>query len=121
MDGPERWMTKDEAIVWLNVWRETSIPKYNLVFSTSFRSFYISSGVKNVYLNGLIDELISRVRESDHDPITTVAEYNYEMDNILAMSDIGHTITHRFAGFMERASYDVLLFLKEKEKEMNQK
>ena len=121
LKGPKRWITKEEAIVALNVWRETCVPKYNLYYPPAFNHHYtISSGVKNVYLNGLIDDLIERIEISFHDPITVVAEYNYEMDNILTMSDNSHHVTHQFAGFMERASYEILLYLKEKEKELNE-
>ena len=116
----EKWMTRDEAVTWLTVWREQNVPKHNLYFPITIKRS-ITSGVENVYLNGMIDELIERVRESNEDPITAVAEYYYEMDEILATSDDDHYITHRFAGYMERASYDVLIFLKEKEKEMNRK
>lgn len=114
----ERWMTREEAIAWLKVWREQNIPKHNLYFPILIKQ-KISSGVDNVYLTGMIEELIERIRESDDDPVTTVANYYYEMDEVLATSADDHFITHRFAGYMERASYDVLLFLKDKEKEMN--
>ena len=122
MDDAEKWMTRGEAIAWLNEWRKECIPRFNLTFvPVSKLSRGYSSGWKNVYLNGLIDQLIERIRKSHHDPVTVVAEYNWEMDGILTMSDLSHKVTHQFAGFMERASYEVLLFLKEKEKEMNRK
>jgi len=114
----ERWLTRDEAIVLLKVWRDQNVPKHNLYFPAIVKKI-IASGTENVYLTGMINELIERIRESNDDPITTVADYYYEMDEVLATSDEDHFITHRFAGYMERASYDVLLFLKEKEKEMN--
>ena len=122
MDGPEKIMTKEEALAWLSVWRSENIPKYNLYFPpVAYMKRGICSGMKNIYLNGLVDELAERIRMGRYDPVTTVADYNYEMDNLLAMSDNNHHVTHRFVGFMERASYEILLFLKEKEKEMNRK
>ena len=114
----ERWLTRDEAIAWLRVWEDQNVPKHSLYFPVIAKRI-ITSGVENVYLTGMIKELTERIRESNDDPITAVANYYYEMDEVLATSDDDHFITHRFAGYMERASYDVLLFLKEKEKEMN--
>lgn len=122
MDDAERWLTKDEAIELINIWRHEAIPTKNLYYATiQCSKIHLSSGVRNAYLNVMLDLLIERIRKSDHDPITVVATYNYDMDNILAMSDMEHQITHRFAGFMERSSYDLLLYLKDKEKELNQK
>ena len=104
--------------MYINVWREMNVPKHNLRFPTMTK-WSITSGVEYVYLNFMVDELIDRVRKSQYDPITAVAEYYYEMDEILSMSDNDHHITHYFAGYMERESYDVLNYLREKEKEMN--
>ena len=103
----EKWMTREEAVVWLRVWKDQNVPKHNLYFSV-MNPKRITSGTENVYLTGMINELIELVRESNDDPITTVANYYYEMDEVLAMSDDDHFITHRVAGFLERASYDVL-------------
>lgn len=114
----ERWLTREEAVALINEWKKENIPKYNLHFSTMNKS-RITSGVENVYLTVMTNELIERIRNSDDDPITTVAEYTHFMDNILAVSDIDHTITHQFTSYMGSASYDVLLYLKETEKEMN--
>ena len=114
----ERWLTREEAIAWLKIWRDQNMPKHNLYFPAIVRKT-IASGTENVYLTGMINELIEQIRESNDDPVTTVANYYYEMDEVLATSDDDHFITHRFAGYLERASYDALLFLKEKEKEMN--
>lgn len=122
MDDNERWLTKDEAIRLINEWREEAIPTKNLYYARIKCSLVqFSSGVRNAYLNTMLDYLIERIKKSDHDPITVVATYNYEMDDVLAMSDADHRVTHRFAGFMERSSYDLLLYLKDKEKELNEK
>lgn len=122
MDDNERWLTKDEAIELINIWRNEAIPSKNLYYPRIKCSLiHFSSGVQNIYLNAMLDYLIEQIRESSHDPITVVATYNYDMDDILAMSDASHRVTHRFAGFMERSSYDLLLYLKDKEKELNQK
>lgn len=122
MDGPVHWLTKDEAIMFINEWRKEAVPQNNLYFSRILpNKFHLSSGFKNVYANAMLDLLIERIKKSDHDPITVVAQYNYEMDDILAVSDMDHHVTHYFASFMERESYDLLLYLKDKEKELNLK
>ena len=123
LKSPEHWLTKDEAIMLLKIWKQEYILNHNLYYIavSKIRNYGYSSGFKHSYLNTLIDILIDRIQNSDHDPITTVAEFNYMMDDVLAMSDNDHRLTHRFAGFMERASYEVLLYLKEKEKELNEK
>ena len=122
LNGPERWLTKDEAIDLLNIWRRDYILHHNLYYVavSKIRNYGYSSGFMHAYKECMIDILIDRIRKSDHDPITTVAEFNYEMDDVLAVSDNDHRLTHRFAGFMERSSYEVLLYLKDKEKELNQ-
>lgn len=112
-----RWLTREEAVVWLMAWKDQYVPKYNLDFGPGIKR-RITSGLEHVYLTGLIDELIERVREGKEDPITEVAMYYYDMDEILATSDDDHYITHRFAGFMENAAHDVLGYLQKKEKEM---
>lgn len=120
---PEHWLTKEEAVLLLNIWKEEYIQKHNLYYMpiSRIRDYGYSSGFKYAYLCEMIDMLVVRICHSKHDPITTVAEFNYEMDDVLAVSDDDHRITHRFAGFMERSSYEVLLYLKEKEKELNKK
>lgn len=113
----ERWLTREEAVVWLLAWRDEFVPKYNLDFSPRMNRA-ITSGLEAVYMNGLIDELIERVRNGTEDPITEVAMYYYEMDEILATSDDDHYITHRFASFMEDKAHSVLTYLQKKEREM---
>lgn len=112
-----QWLTREEAVVWLTAWLDMTAPKYNLDFSFAIKR-RITSGLENVYLTGMVDELIERIRNSNDDPITVVANFYYEMDDILAMSDDDHFITHRFASFMENAAHDALFFLQKKEKEM---
>ena len=112
-----RYMTKEEAVVWLMAWADDYIPKYNLDFGPSMKH-RITSGLEHVWLHGLVDELIDRVRNGNEDPTTEVAMYYYEMDEILALSDDSHLITHRFAGFMEEWAHCILSYLKKKEKEM---
>ena len=111
------WLTRDEAVCWLMAWRDHYIPQYNLDFGPRMKRT-ITSGLENVYLNGLIDELIERVRNGTEDPITEVAMYYYEMDEVLALSDDDHLITHRFASYMENAAHAVLSYLQKKEREM---
>lgn len=112
-----RWLTREEAVCLLFAWKDQNIPKYNLDFGPRMK-MVITSGLENVYLTGLIDELIERIRNGYMDPISEVAEYWYEMDEILATSDDDHFITHRFAGFMANSAYEVLNYLKKKEKEL---
>ena len=58
LDAGERWLTKEEALAWLWVWKEEYIPKHNLYFPPASRlSTVYTSGVRYVYLNGLVDEL----------------------------------------------------------------
>ena len=115
---PNRLMTPQEAVVWLMAWRKENVPLYHLDFSDNMKRC-ITSGLEFVYLNYLVDTLIKRIRESYTDPITEVANYYYEMDDVLAMSDDGHYITHRYASYMENAAHDILSYLSKKEKEMN--
>lgn len=115
----ERWMTPTEAVCWLFVWRAQNVPKFGLYFPVLAKRF-ITSGVEAVYQNGMINQLIYLIQHSDEDPITVVARYHAEMDEILSTCDDDHFITHRFAGYMERASFEVLQYLKSKEKEMNE-
>lgn len=112
-----RCLTKDEAIVWILAWAETSIPKYNRDYQSSMRN-HITSGVAASWMQGLVDELIDRIRNGTEDPITEVAMYYYEMGDIIERSDDDHVITHRFAGFMEEWSHCILSYLKKKEQEM---
>lgn len=112
-----RYMTREEAVVWLMAWAEHYIPKYNLDFSPAMKQ-RITSGVSYVWLHGLINELIDRVRNGTEDPITEVAMFYYEMDEVLALSDDNHLVTHRFAGFMEEWAHCILSYMKKKEKEM---
>ena len=114
------WMTREEAIAYMRAWKDFFIPKYNLDFSYRIKT-RLTSGSEYVYATGMINDLIERVRESNYDPITTVAMYYYEMEEVLATSDDSHFITHRIAGYLENASYSVLSYLQKKEKEMNQK
>ena len=115
---PQRWMTKEEALFYLRVWEETNVPKHNLNYPTMTR-FAVTSGVENSYLTTMIRDLARLVIKSDLDPITVVAQYNQDMEEVIAMSDNNHFITHYVAGFLDRWSYEVLLYLKEKEKELN--
>ena len=114
----ERWLTRDEAIVCLRIWSAQNIPRHNLYYSMMSKT-EITSGVENAYLTGMIGQLIELIRESDEDPVSVVAGYYSDMDEILSTSDDDHFITHRVAGYLENAAHDVLLFLKEIEKEMN--
>jgi len=59
--------------------------------------------------------LIRRIENGKEDPITEVAMYYYDMDEILATSDDDHYITHRFAGYMEEAAHAVLNYLQKKD------
>lgn len=113
-----RELTKEEGLMYLKVWGELNIPKYNLHYPMMAK-LSITSGVENVYLTGMIRELYKRIVKSDEDPVTVVAEYNHEMDEVLALSDNDHIITHHFAGYLERSSYDLLQYLKDKEREVN--
>ena len=114
----ERWLTRDEAITCLKIWSAQNIPRHNLYYSLMSKT-EITSGVENAYLTGMIGQLIELIRESDEDPVSVVAGYYSDMDEILSTSDDDHFITHRVAGYLENAAHDVLLFLKEIEKEMN--
>ena len=114
-----RVLNKDEAVTWLMTWRKENIPLYHLDFSEKMK-YCITSGLEFIYLNQLVDILIDRIRQSPFDPITEVANYYYEMDDVLAMSDDGHYITHRYASYMENAAHDILNYLTRKEKEMNE-
>lgn len=116
----EKWLSRDEAITCLRIWAAQNIPRHNLYFSMMSKT-EITSGVEHVYLTGMIGQLIELIRESDEDPVSVVAGYYQEMDDVLSTSDDDHFITHRVAGYLENASHDVLLFLKEIEKEMNRK
>ena len=113
-----RELTQREGLIYLKVWGELNIPKYNLHYPMMTK-WSITSGVENAYLTGMVRELSRRILKSNEDPVTVVAEYNHEMDEVLALSSDDHTITHYFAGFLERSSYDLLLYLKDKEKEVN--
>ena len=115
----DRPLTKEEAVALLIVWRDQNIPKYNLDFSPAIKR-HITSGLENVYLNGLWGILMDQIRDSPYDPITVVANYYYEMDDILAMSDDDHFVTHRFASVMENAAHDIMSFLMEQERSLNQ-
>lgn len=121
-------MTQKEGVAWLEAWREIHIPiamqKYSLLepkmngeldFSPKCLQ-KITSGVEYVWLNGLVDDLIKRVRDGEWDPVTEVAMYYEEMDAVLATSPDNHFITHRFAGFMAENAHDILWFLMKKEK-----
>lgn len=114
----ERWLTRDEAVTCLKIWASQNIPRHNLYYSLMSKT-EITSGVENAYLTGMIGQLIELIRESDEDPVSVVAGYYSDMDEILSTSDDNHFITHRVAGYLENAAHDVLLFLKEIEKEMN--
>lgn len=111
-------MTRDEGILLLEVWREFYVPKHGLDFS--IRSLrYITSGTEYVYLNGLVDELEDRIRDdSEFDPVTEIGMYIEEMEEVLALSDNHHFITHRYCSFMQSAAHDILWFLIRKEKNM---
>ena len=118
----ERWMKREEAIAWIRVWIEMSSPRFNLQYPTSFRGgTSVTSGVERIYLNAMAEELADRIRHGKRDAVTEVAEYNLEMDDVWRHCDRQHFVTFRFVGFMERASKELLSFLKQKEKEMNQK
>ena len=116
---PEKWLTKEQAIAWLAVWRDCRVPKYNLDFSIRTKRG-ISSGTESAYISHLLNTLIERIRESNDDPLTVVGRFWYAMDEILATSDDDHYITHQFAGFMENETHRILNFLQRKEKEMNE-
>ena len=117
----DKWLTREEAVAWVKVWGEQNIPKHNLRFPNSFLDHTITSAIENVYLTGLVNELIERIRTGNDDPVTEVAKYYYEMDEILINSDDSQFTVHFFASYMESAAYDVLIFLKDKEKELNRK
>lgn len=110
-------MTREQAVVWLMAWREQYIPKYNLDFSDNIKR-YVTTGVASVWMNALVDDLIDRVQNGTEDPITEVAMYYYDMDEVLALSDDSHLVTHRFAGFMEEWAHTILSYLQKKEREM---
>ena len=100
MSCMDRLLTVREAVLLLNEWRRLNIPRYNLDFSIGF-SRAITSGRHD-------------------DPITEVANYYYELDEVLAMSDDDHYVTHRFASYMENATHDIMNYLHKKEKELNE-
>lgn len=110
-------MTKEEGVACLRAWKNHYVPKFNLDFGPGIKR-RITSGLENVYLTALIEDLIERIRNSEFDPITEVAMYYYEMDEILALSDDDHFVTHRFAGFMEESAHDILNFLQKIEAEL---
>lgn len=114
------WMTNAEGVIWLKAWKRERVPKYNLYFPRRTLKNGISSGIEAVWQNCLIDELIERVRNSEFDPVTEVAMYYYEMDEVLAMSDDDHFITHRFAGYMSEQAHAILSYLQKIEKERHQ-
>lgn len=115
----DRLLTVREAVLLLNEWRRLNIPRYNLDFSIGF-SRALTSGHEYVFLNYLVDYLIKRIEKGHDDPITEVANYYYELDEVLAMSDDDHYITHRFASYMENATHDIMNYLHKKEKELNE-
>ena len=113
----DRWLSKDEANALLQVWRDENIPVTNLDFSLKC-THKITTGVENVILNLMCDKLYNRINTSAYDPITEVAGYYYEMEEILATSDDDHIITHRYASYLENAAHDLLGFFIKKEKEI---
>jgi len=113
-----KWLSREDAVRCLKIWAEHNIPRHNLYYSVMSKT-EITSGVEHAYLTGMIEQLIELVRESDEDPVSVVYGYYQEMDDLLSTSDDDHFITHRVAGYLENAAHDVLLFLKEIEKEMN--
>ena len=110
-------MTKEEAVVCLLAWKDRYVPKHNLDFGPEMKRG-ITSGLENVYLNGLIEDLIERIRNSEFDPITEVAMHYYELDELLATSDDDHFITHRFVGYMEDSTHAILSYLQKIEREI---
>lgn len=113
-------MSRDEALIWLETWREMYVPTKDLDFSERCLT-HITSGTKNVYLNSLINLLEDQIRTGEDDPITEVAKYHYEMKEILELADLKDRRKQQFASFMEESSDDILWFLKKKEKEKRQK
>lgn len=115
----DRFLTKKEAVALLFAWREANSPKYNLDYRFGY-SRYITSGVEHSFIEELLSTLIERIRNSNQDPITEVASYYYEMDEVLATSDDDHFITHNFASFMENKAHDIMNYLRKCEKEINE-
>lgn len=100
-------MTKDEAIRWINMWRQINLPKGELNFCLRL-GCRITSGEKFVNVNSLADRMISQIQTTDYDPIWIVHEYYIWMDSIYSESDFGH----EFAGYMSNLALDLLEFLR---------
>lgn len=120
-------MTKEDGIFYLNEWLEDILsatmekwkvmdPKSKGRLNFGWKCIdHITSGVEYVWLNGLADELESRINKSSWDPVTVVADYIEEMDCVMALSDRSHMITHRFCVFMIDNAHDLLWYLMRKE------
>lgn len=117
-NAEKRWLTREEAVALLITWRKLNVPQYNLDFSYSMICGRITSGLENIYINGLVDELIERIRNSALDPITVVANYYYEMDKQLVESSDESFRLHFFASYMENKAHDILWYLRSAEKEI---
>ena len=124
------WLTRNEGLMWIRAWREIYIPKRirdwapwkgkKLDFGPKSRKT-VTSGVAWVWMNGLADELEERIAKGADDPVSEVAAYLDEMDEVLALSDESHYVTHRYAAFMWDAAHDALWYLMRKEQTRNER
>ena len=72
-------LNRTETILLIRAWQRESKRRGELDYSANMK-FRLTSGTEQVYLDGMVEELIHRIREcSEWDPITEIMMYHYEM------------------------------------------
>ena len=104
-------MTREEAISYLRRYRRNEVYKPSKNLFGWRRNYYFDEAV---YTRFLILELIDRINSSTKDPIETIRDFYYWMDDMMCGSEQNRTWA--FSSCMENASRDIIRYLRAKEK-----
>ena len=111
-------LNRTETILLIRAWQRESKRRGELDYSANMK-FRLTSGTEQVYLDGMVEEVIHRIREcSEWDPITEIMMYHYEMQARHDAAAPNRRLVMRYAGFMADMSASLIRYLKDSEEDL---
>lgn len=111
-------LNQTETILLIRAWQRESKRRGELDYSANMK-FRLTSGTEQVYMDGMVEELIHRIREcSEWDPITEIMMYHYEMQARHDAAVPNRRLVMRYAGFMADMSASLIRYLKDSEEDL---
>ena len=111
-------LSRNETIFLIRAWQRDVSRKGVLDYSPKMK-FRLTSGSEQTYLNGMVEELIRRIREcTEWDPVTEIMMYHYEMQARHDAAVPNRRLVMRYAGYMADISASLLRYLKKSEEDL---